>query len=125
LALAMGAPDRPLVEGRVMGRFYPNSSVPSRKPSAEEIERERRERQRDLDDIDSEINWAYQQMRIIEAHLEGAIEHHDGELSDRESKRVDKALVVTRTGLKMLKKVIKNRAPHIDTAAWRSTHEVQ
>ena len=89
------------------------------------IERERRklereQKKRDVEDIDEEINWAYSQMRIVECHLEEAIERHGDQLSGKEQKRIDKALVVTRTGLKMLKKVVKSRAPHLDTAAWRA-----
>ena len=74
---------------------------------------------RDIEDIDGDINWAYSQMRIVEAWLEGRLEHATT-LSDKDDKRIDKALVVTRTGLKMLKKVVKTRAPHLDTAAWRA-----
>jgi hypothetical protein len=58
-------------------------------------------------------------MRIIEAWLEESIERNESALSGKDSKRIDKALVVTRTGLKMLKKVVKSRAPQLDTAAWR------
>jgi hypothetical protein len=80
---------------------------------------EKEQRQHDIEDIDEEINWAYSQMRIIEAHLEQALERGADQLTEHQQKRVDKALVVTRTGLKMLKKVVKTRAPHLDTAAWR------
>lgn len=83
-------------------------------------QQEEERRKRDIDDIDGDINWAYQQMRIIEAFLEDAIERQGGTLTDKQSKRIDKALVVTRTGLKMLKKVVKSRAPETDTAAWKS-----
>jgi|SRR5580658_7133686 hypothetical protein len=87
------------------------------------IERQRQEREefnkRDFENIDEQINWGYSQMRIIEAWLEGAIERNEAVLSEQDQKRIDKALVVTRTGLKMLKKVIKSRAPHLETAAWR------
>jgi hypothetical protein len=83
------------------------------------LERERRKK--DIEDIDEEINWAYSEMRIIEARLEEAIERiGEQQLTDKDQKRIDKALTVTRTGLKMLKKVVKSRAPHLDTAAWRA-----
>ena len=93
-------------------------------PSWEEIERERRryERERkklDIEDIDGEINWAYSQMRIIESRLEEALERGADQLSAHDQKRIDKSLVVTRTGLKMLKKVVKRRAPAINTRAWK------
>jgi hypothetical protein len=92
-------------------------------PTRAEIEERRRkeaeEQKRDLEDIDEQINWGYSQMRIIEHWLEEAIERNEAALSERDQKRIDKALVVTRTGLKMLKKVVKSRAPHLDTAEWR------
>jgi hypothetical protein len=96
-----------------------------RDQSQAEIEKERRRYEKELEkerieDIDGEINWAYSQMRIIEAWLEGAIERNEALLSDKDQKRIDKAIVVTRTGLKMLKKVVKSRAPHLDTAAWKA-----
>jgi hypothetical protein len=102
-----------------MGDRYGYSN-PSRAEIVERREREEKQRQKDIDDIDSEINWAYQQMRIVEHRLEAQIESCTDELCERDQKRLDKALVVTRTGLKMLKKIVKSRAPHIDTAAWRS-----
>lgn len=94
-------------------------------PSRREIEERRRQKEeeankRDLEEIDEQINWGYSQMRIIEAWLEEAIERHEYALSETDQKRIDKALVVTRTGLKMLKKVVKSRAPHLNTAAWRA-----
>jgi hypothetical protein len=89
----------------------------------EERRRQKREKEqqekRDIEDVDEEINWGYSQMRIIEGWLEEAIERNEAALSEKDQKRIDKALVVTRTGLKMLKKVVKTRAPHLDTAAWR------
>lgn len=89
------------------------------RPLIEERRRiEQEQRQRDLDDIDGDINWAYSQMRIVEAWLEERLETSFG-LTDDNEKRIDKALVVTRTGLKMLKKVVKSRAPQLDTAAWK------
>ncbi len=84
-----------------------------RRKEAEELKRE-------IEDIDEQINWGYSQMRIIEAWLEGSIERNEASLSNQDQKRIDKALVVTRTGLKMLKKVVKSRAPRLDTAAWRT-----
>jgi hypothetical protein len=89
----------------------------------EQIEERRRKEQeklkRETEDIDEQINWGYSQMRIIEAWLEEAIERNGAALSEKDDKRIDKALIVTRTGLKMLKKVVKSRAPHLDTKAWR------
>lgn len=89
-----------------------------------EIEQRRKEeqerRKKDVEDIDEEINWAYSQMRIIEAWLEEAIERNETTLFGTDAKRVDKALIVTRTGLKMLKKVVKSRASRLDTSAWRN-----
>jgi hypothetical protein len=101
-----------------MGDFNPG-------PSYEELERRRRKEERerakrDIEDIDGDINWAYSQMRIVEAWLESAIEERGRALSEKDQKRIDKALVVARTGMKMLKKVVKSRAPHLDTAAWKS-----
>lgn len=91
--------------------------------SKKEIEERRRKEEeankRNMEEIDEQINWGYSQMRIIEAWLEEAIERNEAALSEQDSKRIDKALVVTRTGLKMLKKVVKSRAPHLDTKAWR------
>ncbi len=86
------------------------------------IERRRKEQEetkREIEDIDEQINWGYSQMRIIEAWLEEAIQRNEASLSEQDQKRIDKAFVVTRTGLKMLKKVVKSRAPHLDTASWR------
>jgi hypothetical protein len=94
------------------------------KEDREYKERLEKQKRQDIEDIDEEINWAYSRMRIIEAYLEEAIERNEVMLSDRDSKRIDKALVVTRTGLKMLKKVVKSRAPLLDTAAWRSETRV-
>lgn len=94
------------------------------RPSRKEIEERRRKEEeanrRDLEEIDEQINWGYSQMRIIEAWLEEAIERNEAALSEQDSKRIDKALIVTRTGLKMLKKVVKSRAPHLNTKAWRA-----
>lgn len=81
--------------------------------------REEEEKKRETEEIDEQINWGYSQMRIIEAWPEEAIERNEAALSEEDSKRIDKALVVTRTGLKMLKKVVKSRAPQLDTKAWR------
>lgn len=92
---------------------------PTREEIIERRKREEEENKRNLEDIDEQINWGYSQMRIIEAWLEEAIDGNSA-LSETDQKRIDKALVVTRTGLKMLKKVVKSRAPHLDTAAWRS-----
>lgn len=93
------------------------------RPTRTQIEERRRkeaeEQKHDVEEIDEQINWGYSQMRIIEAWLEEAIERNEATLSEKDSKQIDKALVVTRTGLKMLKKVVKSRAPHLDTAAWR------
>jgi hypothetical protein len=85
----------------------------------EEIrEREKKiKEQQEIDDIDGAINWAYGEMRKIEHYLETVIEN--AILTDTESKRLDKAAVVMRTGFKMLKKVIKTRAPHLCTSDWR------
>jgi phytoene/squalene synthetase len=86
------------------------------------LERRRKEAEelkRDIEDIDEQINWGYAQMRIVEAWLEEVIERNEAALSEKDQKRIDKALVVTRTGLKMLKKVVKSRAPYLDTASWR------
>lgn len=97
--------------------------LPNGETRAEADERRRRQRdelRREIEDIDEQINWGYSEMRIIEAWLEEAIERNDITLSEQDSKRIDKALVVTRTGLKMLKKVVKSRAPHLDTKAWRA-----
>lgn len=95
----------------------------SRTEIAERRRKEEEANKRDLEEIDEMINWGYSQMRIIEAWLEAGIERHEAELSETDSKRIDKALVVTRTGLKMLKKVVKTRAPQLDTAAWREEAE--
>lgn len=101
-----------------------NRPWPTPRPTRAEIEERRKreadEQKRSLEEIDEQINWGYSQMRIIEAWLEEAIEQNEASLSEKDSKRIDKALVVTRTGLKMLKKVVKTRAPHLDTAAWRA-----
>jgi hypothetical protein len=94
--------------------FYPPIEI--ERQSKEEIKKKKRE----AEDLDEAINWGYSKMRIIEAYLEGVIERNEAHLSDVDSKRVDKALIVTRTGLKMLKKVIKTRAPRLDTKAWRN-----
>jgi|SRR5947209_18335172 len=103
-----------------MSDYQPSYLYPNRDEIKRQREREEAQRKKDIDDIDEEINFAYSQMRIIEAYLEEAIERSEHQLSDVDHKRIDKALVVTRTGLKMLKKVVKSRAPHLDTAAWRS-----
>jgi hypothetical protein len=101
------------------GYNYPSAKEErERLRKQEQAERERKKR--DLDDIDGDINWAYSQMRIVEAWLESAIEEGGAALSEKDQKRIDKALVVARTGMKMLKKVVKSRAPHLDTAAWKS-----
>ena len=106
-----------------MGRSRGWSGSESRAERNERIREELEEKRRDLDDIDGEINWAYSQMRVIEAWLEGAIERNEALLSDKDQKRIDKAIIVTRTGLKMLKKVVKSRAPYLDTAAWKAETE--
>lgn len=93
----------------------------TRKEIEERRRKEEEANKRDLEEIDEQINWGYSQMRIIEAWLEEAIERNEASLSEQDSKRIDKALIVTRTGLKMLKKVVKTRAPHLDTAAWRAS----
>ena len=108
-----------------MGDRYGYGSTLSRAEIEQRRKQEQEERRRDLDDIDAEINWAYQQMRIVEHHLEGRLEACEDALSERDQKRLDKALVVTRTGLKMLKKVIKSRDPKINTAAWRAKAETR
>ena len=98
-----------------------------RPTKADIIERRREEEEankRDLEEIDEQINWGYSQMRIIEAWLEEAIERNEAALSEKDSKRIDKALVVTRTGLKMLKKVVKSRAQHLATSAWREARDL-
>lgn len=96
--------------------------------SYEQVERERREwrkqqeehqKKLDIEDLDGEINWAYSKMRIVEAYLEETIDRRKAELSGEDQKRLDKAIIITRTGMKMIKKVIKSRAPHINTAEWR------
>jgi phytoene/squalene synthetase len=92
---------------------------PTRAEIAERRRREAEELKSELEDIDEQITWGYSQMRIVEAWLESAIERNEASLSEKDQKRIDKALVITRTGLKMLKKVVRSRAPHIDTAAWR------
>lgn len=92
----------------------------TRKEIEERRRKEEEANRRDLDEIDEQINWGYSQMRIIEAWLEEAIERNEASLSEEDSKRIDKALVVTRTGLKMLKKVVKSRAPRLNTKAWRA-----
>jgi hypothetical protein len=86
----------------------------------EQRRREQTQKKPDIEDIDGDINWAYSQMRIIEQHLEESIERNGNTLSNHDQKRIDKALVVTRTGLKMLKKVVKKRSPMLDTAAWKT-----
>ena len=91
----------------------------SRKEIEERRRREAEELRREIEEIDEQINWGYAQMRIIEAWLEEAIERNGADLSEQDQKRIDKALVVTRTGLKMLKKIVKTRAPHLNTSAWR------
>lgn len=85
----------------------------------EQKRKEEEDNKRDLENIDELINWGYSQMRIVEAWLEAAIGRNEAFLSDQDSKRIDKALIVTRTGLKMLKKVAKTRAPRLNTRAWR------
>lgn len=97
----------------------PWSNYTTRKEIEEARRKEKEQLQREADDVDAEINWGYSQMRIIEAWLEETIERRSADLSEKDQKRIDKALVVTRTGLKMLKKLVKSRAPHLDTAAWR------
>lgn len=92
----------------------------SRKQIEELRRKQAEELKREVEDIDEQINWGYAQMRVVEAWLEEAIERHEAALSEQDQKRIDKALVVTRTGLKMLKKVVKSRAPHLDTASWRA-----
>jgi pantothenate synthetase len=91
----------------------------TREQIKEQRRREAEELKRDIEDVDEQINWGYAQMRIIEAWLEEAVERNEAVLSEQDQKRIDKAFVVTRTGLKMLKKVVKSRAPHLATAAWR------
>ena len=58
-------------------------------------------------------------MRIIEAFLEERIEQSPS-LSEKEQKRLDKAIVIVRTGLKMIKKVLKKREPNANTSLWRN-----
>lgn len=101
-----------------MGHFYGER----RDPEAERRLREEEEarRKRDADDLDGDINWAYQQMRIIEAFLEDAVDRQGDLLTEKQGKRIDKAVVVVRTGLKMLKKVVKSRAPHLNTTDWKN-----
>ncbi len=93
--------------------YPPRWVIEERRKREEEIKKH------DVEDIDGEINWAYSQMRIIEQHLENALERNGDQLAESDQKRIDKALIVTRTGLKMLKKVVKHRSPELDTAAWK------
>ena len=99
------------------------SWYPLPRPTKAEIEQRRKkeqeEKDRAVEDIDGDINWAYSQMRIVEAWLEEAV-GSSVTLTEEDQKRIDKALVVTRTGLKMLKKVAKARAPHLSTSAWKT-----
>lgn len=97
-----------------------NQPTPSKEEIKREREEEKAEREGDKTDIDGDINWAYSEMRIIEAWLEQAIEERGASLTEHDQKRIDKALVLARTGMKMLKKVVKTRAPHLDTAAWKT-----
>ncbi|HWY35358.1 MAG TPA: hypothetical protein VNX68_11985 [Nitrosopumilaceae archaeon] len=102
-----------------MSTTYDRYYGETREEIRERRRKEQEELKRDLEDIDEQINWGYSQMRIIEHWIEDAIERNEAVLSEKDQKRIDKALVVTRTGLKMLKKVVKSRAPHLDTARWR------
>lgn len=101
------------------GEFSGGWGEQSQKEIAERRRKKAEELKREIEEIDEQINWGYSQMRIIEAWLEAAIERNEASLSEQDSKRIDKALIVTRTGLKMLKKVVKSRAPQLDTKAWR------
>jgi hypothetical protein len=87
------------------------------------LERERQQRKEKeeerLKEIEEGMKYAYTELRIWGAFLERLIAKRGDELTEEQSKRTDKALVVMKTGFKMLKKVIRSRQPDADTSAWK------
>lgn len=86
----------------------------------EKIKKEREEAKRRPQEIEETMRWIYIHFRVGFSELEQTIEARGEELSEEEAKRLDKAMVVMKTGFKMMKKVIRSRAPTADTSAWRA-----
>jgi hypothetical protein len=98
------------------GGFSHTSILPNR--SNQHIKRQQEEAARlkkieHEQDVDGIMQYIYQHFRDACATLEETIECHDAELSEKDKKRLDKAITVMKVGFKIMKFILKRRRKRV------------
>jgi hypothetical protein len=88
---------------------YPTPSGPTDYQKRKERQEQKRKEIEHKKDVDGIMNYIYQHFRDACATLEETIERHDAELSEKDKKRLDKAITVMKVGFKIMKFVLRKR----------------